>query len=99
MRNFIILRGILERDPEMKVLSTGKVCNLRLATTKTWNMPDGIEKQSTQWHDVSAWGVLAEKIVSRYKKGSEVGLAGELCYSKAEKGVYPYIKAEMLTQK
>ena len=78
--NKVILIGNLGRDPEVRYLPSGAaVCNLRLATSRTWKNKDSGERQEeTEWHTVSLFDRQAE-IASEYlKKGRSVYIEGRL---------------------
>jgi single-strand DNA-binding protein len=81
--NKVILIGNLGGDPEFKDVGTG-LAKFTMATSETYKTKDGEKKTETQWHNVSAWGKLAE-IVSKYlKKGSKVYVEGKLTYHMVE---------------
>jgi single-strand DNA-binding protein len=66
--------GRLGADPELRYTSTGKpVCNVRLATTYRRGDTD-----ETEWHDVVAWGKLAELAARLCVKGDRLHVSGRL---------------------
>ncbi len=78
--NKVILIGNLGRDPETRSFQNGgKVTNLRIATSETWNdRASGERRERTEWHSVAIFGPLAD-IAERYlRKGSKVYLCGKL---------------------
>ena len=81
LRNSVHLIGNLGADPQIKQTGTGKsVARLSLATSEKFTSADGKKSESTQWHNLVAWGNLA-KISEQYlKKGSEVAVMGRLNY-------------------
>jgi len=84
MLNKVMLIGHLGGDPELKDVNGTQLAKFSVATTKKWK--DGNEtKEKTEWHNISAWGKLAELCSKYLKKGSKVFIEGELNYSKSEK--------------
>lgn len=78
--NKVILLGRLGKDPEVRRMQSGDaVCNFSLATSDKYkDKTSGEYKENTEWHNVTAYGKLAE-IIERYlKKGSEVYIEGSL---------------------
>ena len=95
LRNRVLLIGRLGQDPERIEFDGEKVkANLRLATNEVYR-----NTESTQWHNVIAWGQLAE-IMTRYlSKGSEVAIEGRLVYRQYEdKAGQQRVAAEIVTQ-
>lgn len=77
--------GHLGKDPEAKYLQDGKaVCNFSIATTERWTK-DGQKQEKTEWHNVSAFGKLAEICTQYLRKGSLVYVEGKLQTRKWEK--------------
>jgi len=77
--NKVLLIGRLTRDPETKSLPSGQqVCNFGLATDRFYNDKSGQKQQQTEFHNIVAFGKLAE-IASQYlNKGSLVLIEGRL---------------------
>jgi single-strand DNA-binding protein len=79
--NKIILIGNLGKDPEVRYLPSGDpVANFSLATTETWKDKSGQKKESTQWHQISVFGKLAEIVRDYCAKGKQVYLEGSMEY-------------------
>lgn len=77
--NKVILIGYIGQPPELRYTQNGKaVCNMRLATNKSYNDAAGNEVTSTEWHDVVAWEGLAEVCAEHLSKGSHVYFEGKL---------------------
>lgn len=54
------------------------VCELRLATSESWNDKNGQRQERTEWHRVVVWGKRAE-ICSKYlAKGRQVYIEGRI---------------------
>ena len=77
--NKAILIGNLGADPEIRYTSGGQgVANFRIATNRVYNDRNGQRQEQTEWHNIVAWGKLAE-ICERYlKKGSSVYIEGRI---------------------
>ena len=79
MINKVILIGNLGKDPELRSFESGSsVCTFTLATSETYKDKQGNKQQSTEWHNISIWGKIAE-VASKYlRKGSKVYLEGNI---------------------
>ena len=77
--NKVLLIGRLTRDPETKALPSGQsVTNFGLATDRFYNDKSGQKQQQTEFHNIVAFGKLAD-IASQYlNKGSLVLIEGRL---------------------
>lgn len=83
--NLVILTGNVGADPEVKEFDSGaKVVSLNLATTKKYKDKSGEMQSKTEWHRLKAWNKTAELIQKWIKKGSKIGIEGELQYSMSE---------------
>lgn len=77
--NKAILIGNLGRAPELRRTQDGKaVANFSLATTSSWTGADGEQQEHTEWHDIVAWGRLAEICDEFLEKGSRIYAEGEI---------------------
>ncbi|MFC1616240.1 single-stranded DNA-binding protein [Patescibacteria group bacterium] len=77
--NKVILIGNLTRDPQMKQTQNGQtVTTFGIATNREWVTSDGESKKSTEFHEVVAWGKLAEICNTYLRKGKLVYLEGYL---------------------
>lgn len=71
--------GNLTRDPEMRVTPNGQsVCNFGVATNRRWRDKDGNQQEATEFHNVVAWGKLAEFSSQFLHKGNKVYVEGRL---------------------
>ena len=77
--NKVILVGRLTRDPENRALPSGQsVTSFGMATDRFYNDKTGQRQQQTEFHNIVAFGKLAE-ITSQYlNKGSLVLIEGRL---------------------
>lgn len=79
IKNKVQLIGNLGRDPEVKTLESGKkMARFSVATHETYRTADGEKKTETQWHNLIAWGKVAEVAEKILVKGSEVAIEGKL---------------------
>ncbi len=78
--NKAMIIGNLTRDPETRTTSSGQsVASFGVATNRVWKNPSTGEKQSkVEFHNVVAWGKLAEICQQYLKKGSKVYIEGRL---------------------
>ncbi|MBI4713671.1 single-stranded DNA-binding protein [Candidatus Uhrbacteria bacterium] len=77
--NRAAILGNLTRDPEMRQIPSGqKVCTLGVATNRQWNDPAGQKQEATEFHNVVAWGRLAEICGQYLTKGKKVYIEGRL---------------------
>ncbi len=78
--NKVIIIGNLGRDPEVRYTPSGAaVCNLRIATTRSWkNKESGERVEETEWHSAVLYDRLAEVAGEYLKKGRSVYIEGRL---------------------
>ncbi len=77
--NKVFLYGNLTIDPVEKALPSGiKVVNFSLATNRTYKDKDGNKKDTTEFHNVVAFGKQAELIAQYMKKGRGLFVDGRL---------------------
>jgi len=78
--NKVFLIGRLTRDPEARALPSGQnVSSFGLATNRVWINPENQEKQEqTEYHNIVAFGKLAEICNQYLKKGGLVLIEGRI---------------------
>lgn len=77
--NKVLLYGNLTRDPELKALPSGsQVANFGLATNRTYKDKNGAKQETTEFHNVVAFGRTAEVIAQYCKKGRPIFVEGRL---------------------
>mgnify|MGYP001094328652 CR=1 FL=1 len=77
--NKVILIGNLTRDPELRYTPKGTaVCNVGLATNRSWTTDQGERKESVEFHRIVAWDKLAEVCSQLLFKGRRVYVEGRL---------------------
>lgn len=77
--NRVQLIGNVTRDPELRTTATGQnVCSFGVATNSQWTDAQGQKQSRAEFHNLVAWGKLAE-ICSQYlNKGKKVYVEGRL---------------------
>ena len=71
--------GNLTRDPELRQTPNGQaVCSFGVATNRSWTGRDGQKQESAEFHNVVAWGKLAEICGQYLNKGRKVYIEGRL---------------------
>jgi single-strand DNA-binding protein len=81
LKNKVQLIGNLGQNPEIKTLDGGKkMAKFSIATNEAYRNANGEKITETQWHNLVAWGKLAEIIEKYITKGSEVAVEGKLTY-------------------
>jgi single-strand DNA-binding protein len=79
LKNKVQLIGNVGNEPEITNLESGKkVAKFSIATNEFYKNSNGEKEQNTQWHNVVAWGKIAEIVEKYVGKGKEVALEGKL---------------------
>ena len=77
--NKVILLGHVTRDPELKNIPSGQaVCSFGFATNRVWKDKTGEKKDAVEFHNMVAWGTLAETCAKNVKKGKPLYIEGYL---------------------
>jgi single-strand DNA-binding protein len=77
--NKVILIGNLGKDPELRYTPSGQpTASFSLATTERWNDKNGQRQERTEWHNIVAWGKLAELVNQYLKKGRSAYVEGRI---------------------
>ena len=75
--NKVILIGNLTKDPEISTTTTGvSVCRFTLAISRRYANADG--ERETDFINVVVWRTLADNCHKFLKKGSKVGVVGNI---------------------
>lgn len=81
LKNKVQLIGNLGNAPEIKNLENGKkIAKFSLATNESCRNEKGEKVQETQWHNIVAFGKVAELCEQYLSKGSEVAIDGKLSH-------------------
>ena len=71
--------GNITRDPEVKQIPGGQmVASFGVATNFTWMDSSGEKKEKVEFHNIVAWGKLAEICGNYLKKGTKVYIEGRI---------------------
>ena len=77
--NRATILGNLTRDPELRQTPNGQnVSSFGVATNRAWNGSDGQRQEQSEFHNVVAWGKLAEICGQYLTKGKKVYIEGRL---------------------
>jgi single-strand DNA-binding protein len=77
--NRATILGNLTRDPEMRTIASGQaVCNFGVATNRQWTDAAGQKQEAADFHNIVAWGKLAEICGQYLAKGKKVYIEGRL---------------------
>ncbi len=79
MINKVMLIGRLGRDTETRYTVGGTpVSNFSLATDESYTDKSGQRQKKTEWHNIVAWGKLAEQCTNLLSKGKLAYVEGKL---------------------
>ena len=79
LKNKVQLIGNLGNAPEVKTLESGKkMARFSVATHENYRNGQGDKVTETQWHNLVAWGKVAELVEKYLIKGKEVAIEGKL---------------------
>ncbi|MEI9958292.1 MAG: single-stranded DNA-binding protein [Ferruginibacter sp.] len=79
LKNKVQLIGNLGNAPEVKNTESGKkLARFSIATNETYRGRTGEKITETTWHNVVAWGKVADIAEKYLTKGKEIALEGKL---------------------
>src|SRR6187431_344814 len=79
LRNKVQLIGNLGKAPEVKNTESGKkMARFSVATNESYRNSKGDKVTETQWHNLIAWGKVADIAEKYLAKGTEVAIEGKL---------------------
>jgi single-strand DNA-binding protein len=78
--NRVTLVGRAGNDPKVGAVGQGgtKVAEFSLATSETYTDRTGNKQETTAWHNVKAWGPVAEQVEKVVSKGRLIYLEGKI---------------------
>jgi len=77
--NKVLLIGNLTRDPEVKMLSSGRpVCNFGLALNRNFKDSEGNKREEVTFIEVECFGPRAEAVGRFFTKGRSIFVEGRL---------------------
>jgi single-strand DNA-binding protein len=81
LKNKVQLIGNLGNAPEIKNLENSKkVAKFSMATNESYRNQKGEKVDETQWHNLVAFGKIAELCEQFLTKGSEIAIEGKLTH-------------------
>jgi single-strand DNA-binding protein len=79
LRNKVQLIGNLGNAPDVRITENGKKwVRFSIATSQPYRNAQGEKITETQWHNLVAWGKIAEIVEKYLDKGREVAVEGRL---------------------
>ena len=79
LKNKVQLIGNLGNAPEIKNTESGKkLARFSVATNESYRNAKGEKVTETTWHNLVAWGKVADIAEKYLQKGSEVAIEGKL---------------------
>ena len=79
LRNKVQLIGNLGKNPDVKKTESGKkLVKFSVATDEIYTNQKGEKVKETQWHNLVAWGKMADVAEKYLSKGSEIAIEGKL---------------------
>ncbi|MBI2482810.1 single-stranded DNA-binding protein [Candidatus Uhrbacteria bacterium] len=77
--NKVMIIGNLTRDPEIRATPGGtNVCTFGIATNRVWSDPQGQRQEETEFHNIVAFGKLADICGQYLGRGRKVYVEGRL---------------------
>jgi single-strand DNA-binding protein len=101
IRNKVQLIGNLGKLPEIRTTESGKkMARFSIATNDTYRNASGKNESKTSWHNVIAWGKLAEIAEKYLTKGREVAVTGKLVHRNYtdKNGIKRYVTEVVLNE-
>ena len=84
--NKMIAMGNLTRDPKLRTIPGGaQVCDLSLATNRSFNSANGEKREETCFIDVTVWGKQGESCAKYLTQGRQILVEGRLVFQQWEK--------------
>jgi single-strand DNA-binding protein len=79
LKNKVHLIGNLGNAPDIRTTDSGKKwARFSMATNETYRNAKGEKVTETQWHNLVAWGRIAEIVEKYLIKGKEIAVEGKL---------------------
>jgi len=79
LKNKVQLIGNLGNAPEVKTTENGKkLARFSVATNESYRNASGEKVTETTWHNLVAWGKVAEIAEKYLTKGKEIAIEGKL---------------------
>ena len=78
--NSVKLIGNVGREIDIKQFETSKKVSFSLATSDSYINKNKEEIKETAWHNIIAWGQLAQRCETLLEKGKKISVEGKLIY-------------------
>ncbi|MFM2395307.1 MAG: hypothetical protein RLZZ546_3290 [Bacteroidota bacterium] len=76
--NSVQLTGLMGKDAQVSTFDSGKKkVSFSLATTESFTNFKGEQVSNTTWHNITAWGNVAEKM-ENLVKGTKISIKGSI---------------------
>lgn len=77
--NKAMIIGNLTRDPEIRTTNNGQnVASFGIATNRSWKDASGQKQEKAEFHNIVAWGKLADICGQYLNKGKKIYIEGRL---------------------
>jgi single-strand DNA-binding protein len=97
--NRAMIIGNLTRDPETRTTPGGAtVSKFGVATSSVWKDTSGAKQERVEYHNIVAWGKLAEICQQYLGKGRKVYVEGRLQTSEWEKDGVKHNRTEIVAE-
>ena len=78
LENSVQLIGRPGNDPEVRTVGNRKLARFSLATNDHYYNENHELETNTSWHNIVAWGKIAESVEKHVKKGKNITIEGRL---------------------
>ena len=76
--NKVMLIGRVGGNPQIRTAGDQKVASFSLATSEKYKGKDGNPVETTEWHNITIWGKLAEVAEKFVASGSQLYVEGKI---------------------
>jgi single-strand DNA-binding protein len=76
--NTVKLIGNVGANPNFRVFEKNKLASFSMATSETYKDKTAAEIKNTQWHNIVAWGKVAETCEELVAKGKFISVEGKI---------------------
>lgn len=80
IRNKVTLIGRTGKDVEIFQFENGQKATVSLATSDYYTNGQGEKVETTEWHNLVAFGKVAEIMQKYVEKGKEIAIEGKITY-------------------
>lgn len=80
IRNKVTLIGRTGKDVENFQFENGQKSTVSLATSEYYTNSQGEKVETTEWHNLVAYGKIAEIMQKYVEKGKEIAIEGKITY-------------------